>query len=170
MNQDIKDVSSIIALIFAVREKKIELRLAAEQELLPKCFGFNNINYSHYLTFQYVNFSEINYCNENVWNDLLREGFERSLSGEPFSTIHGDLITEVTINREDKVRGGPMMGGYSTLDKTNNAFIKTSHAMAKVRSKLKEQVNFLSSCVPKEISQGSKKFHDNIVTYIKEKF
>ena len=59
------------------------------------------------------------------------------MSGEPFSTIHGDLITEVTVNRQVKVRGGPMMGGYITSDKTNDAFIKTGQVMAKVRSKLK---------------------------------
>ena len=35
-------------------------------------------------------------------------------SGEPCSTIHGDFITETTINQEVKVRGGPMQGEYST--------------------------------------------------------
>ena len=64
------------------------------------------------------------------------------MSGEPFSTMQGDLITEVTINRKVKVRGGPMMGGYSTSDKKNDTFIKTTHAMAKVRSKLKELYQF----------------------------
>ena len=59
MNQYIKDVSSMLALIFAVQEKKSELHLAAERELLHKCFAFNHINYSHYLTFQHVNFSKI---------------------------------------------------------------------------------------------------------------
>ena len=58
-----------------------------------------------------------------------------------------------------------MMGGYSTLDKTNDAFIKTSHIMAK----LKEQVNFLSSCVHKELLPGSTKYHGNIVTDMIEK-
>ena len=43
------------------------------------------------------------------------------------------------------------MGGYSTSDKTNDTFHKISHVMAKVRSKLKEQVNLLSSCVHKEV-------------------
>ena len=83
--------------------------------------------------------------------------------------MQGDLITEVTINRKVKVRGGPMMGGYSTSDKKNDTFIKTTHAMPKVRSKLKEQVNLLSSCVHKELSPGSRKYHDNIVTDMKEK-
>ena len=79
------------------------------------------------------------------------------------------MITEVTINREVNVRGGLTMGGYSTLYKTNVAFIKTSHFMAKARSKLKEQVNLLSSCVHKDLSPGSRKHHDNIVTDMKEK-
>ena len=76
------------------------------------------------------------------------------MSGEPFSTIPGDLITEVSINREVKVRSGPVMSGYSTSDKTDDAFIKTSHVMAKIRSKLMEQVNLLSSWVHKELSPG----------------
>ena len=88
------------------------------------------------------------------------------------STIHGGLITEVTINREVNVRGGPMLGGYSTLVKTNFAFIKikTSHFMTKVRPKLKEYVNFFSSSVHKKLSPGSRKHHDNIVTDMKKIF
>ena len=64
--QYIKDVSSMLVLIFAVREKKTELHLAAERELLPKRFTFNHINYSRYLIFQRVNFSEIKHCHEHV--------------------------------------------------------------------------------------------------------
>ena len=64
--QYIKDVSSMLVLIFAVREKKTELLLAAERELLPKRFAFNHINYSRYLIFQRVNFSEIKHCHEHV--------------------------------------------------------------------------------------------------------
>ena len=134
INQYIRDVSYMPALIFAVREKKIELHLPAEREMLPKCFAFSHINYSRYLTFQHVNFSKMKDCYENVWNDLLREGFGWSLSAEPFSTIHRDFITKVTINLEFKVRGVTMMGGCSTLDKTTDTFVKTSHVMVKVRT------------------------------------
>ena len=83
-------------------------------------------------------FQKLNTVPENVWNDLLREGLCGSLSGEPFSTIHGDLITEVAITGEVKVRGDTITGGHSTSDKTNDVFIKTSHAMVKVRSNLKK--------------------------------
>ena len=92
-----------------------------------------------------------------------------SLKGQTFSTILGNLITEVTIKQEVRVCGGPMMGRYITLDKANDAFVKTSHAMAKFTSKLKEQFNLLSSCVHKDLSPRSRKYHDNIVTDMKEK-
>ena len=75
------------------------------------------------------------------------------------------MITEAAINREAKVHDGSAMDGYNTSDQTNDEFIKTNHVMAKVRSKLKEQVNMLSSCVHKVLSPGSRKYNDNIRPY-----
>ena len=46
--------------------------------------------------------------------DMLTNHSSHYWSGEPFSTIHGDFITETTINQEVNVRGGPMQGEYST--------------------------------------------------------
>ena len=80
---------------------------------------------------------------------ILQNRFGGSISGEPFSTIHGDLITETTINREVKVRGGPMRGGYSTFERTTDAFIKTSHLMAAIRRKLKEKLSYVTSSTHK---------------------
>ncbi len=79
------------------------------------------------------------------------------MSGGPFSTIHGDLITETTINREVKVRGGPMQGGFSTDVKTVDTFMKTSHIVADLRGKLKERLNVRSSSSHKETTKGAKK-------------
>ena len=51
--------------------------------------------------------------------------FGGSLTGDKFSTKHADLIIEMAINGEVKVRGGPMQGGYSTdLDAMNIFVIK----------------------------------------------
>ena len=36
---------------------------------------------------------------------------ETSLTRRKLSTIPGDLVTEVTVNREVKIRGGPLRGG-----------------------------------------------------------
>ena len=94
----------------------------------------------------------------------MNDEFGGSITGQSFSTIHGDLITETTINREVKVRGGPMRGGYSTSFEVNDAFIKTSHLMAKIRGKLKEKLNVLSSTVHKEVTPAARSRHDTIVT------
>ena len=100
MTQYVKDVSLLLALVSAVLEKTFELHVVAERALLPKCFAFNRIHYARYLTAQHVNFHRIQIDKKEAWEDLVKDGFGGSLSGFPFSTIHGDLVTECTINRE----------------------------------------------------------------------
>ena len=86
------------------------------------------------------------------------------MSAEPFSTIHGDLITETTRNLAVKVRGGPICGDYSTSKENIDAFIKTSHIMATMTSKLKEKLAYVSFSVHKEMTPGSRIQQDNAVT------
>ena len=62
MVEYLKDVSAMLCLITAVREKSIETHLAAEHALLPKCFAFGHINYARYLTFQHVNLQNVKKC------------------------------------------------------------------------------------------------------------
>ena len=167
--QYIRDVSNMLGLIFAVRAKSIELHAAAERALLPKLFAFNHVNYARYLTVQHTNFEQMEIKNKNAWEDLVTNGFGGSISGKNFSTIHGDLITETTINREVKVRGGAMRGGFSTSKKANDTFIKTSHLMAKVRRKLKEKIHLLTSSVHKEMTPGARRKHDETVNNLRTK-
>jgi len=114
----------LCSLIVAMREKSIETHLAAERTLLPKCFAFGHVNYARYLTFQHVNLQNVKMNHKDAWDDLVENGFRGSLSGEPFSTIHGDLITEITINREVKVRGGPMQADNRCLHKDKSPYGK----------------------------------------------
>ena len=44
----IKDVSSLLALVSAVRE----LHLRAEREMMKHVFAFDHVNYSRYLSYQ----------------------------------------------------------------------------------------------------------------------
>ena len=55
-----------------------------------------------------------------------------------------------------------MRGGFSTSEATNDAFIKNSHLMAKIRSKLKEKFVMLTSSVHKEVTTGARLKHDRI--------
>ncbi|KAG1692280.1 Glutamate receptor 2 [Nymphon striatum] len=159
----VRDVSAMLCFVSAVREKRIERHLAAERVLLPKCFAFGHQNYARYMTFQHVKLQDIKSKQDEAWNDLLVNGFGGSVSGKPYSTIHGDLITETTINREVKVRGGPMQGGFSTDEKAVDTFVKTSHFMATVRVKLKERLNVLTQSVHKETTVGAIKRHKTMI-------
>ena len=66
--------------------------------------------------------------------------------------------------REVNVRGGPMKGGFSTSESSNDAFVKTSPLKPKIRAKLKEEFNILTNSVHKELTIGSRKKHDRIVS------
>ena len=92
----------------------------------------------------------------------MTNGLVKSISGEPFLTIYGDLITETTLNREVKITGGPMRGGYSTSEETTDTFLKTSHIIATIISKLNEKFTYVTSSAHKEIIPGSRIEHDNV--------
>lgn len=163
MVEYLKDVSAVLALISSVRENHIERNMQAERALLPQLFAFGHINYARYLTYQHVMLANLHKTNPTTWNELKENAFGGSLTGDSFSTVHGDFITEVTVNREVKVRGGPMQGGFSTSLKAEDAFIKTNHLMAKVRAALNEKFKIMTTSTHKETAQGAKKQHENTV-------
>ena len=101
--------------------------------------------------------------NTSIWKDLKENGFGGSLTGDKFSTKHGYLIIETTVNGKVKVRGGPMQGGYSTDLDAMNIFVKNSHLLAKLRSVLKERIHLLTSSKHKEIILGARKKHENMI-------
>ena len=57
-----------------------------------------------------------------------------------------------------------MRGGYSTSEETSDAFIKSSHIMATIRSKpKKKKLAYATSSAHKEITPGFRVKHDNVV-------
>ena len=164
----LKDVSCLLALISSVREKSIERHMQAERALLPQLFAFKHVNYARYLTYQHVTLSCLHDTNPTAWQELKDYGFGGSLSGDPFSTVQWDYITETTVNREVKTKAGPMHGGYSTSLQATDTFIKTSHLMAKVRAALKEKLHILTSSTHKEVSPGAKKTHEDSIRKLVE--
>ena len=67
-----------------------------------------------------------------------------------FFTIQGDLVTEVTISRTVKVRGGPMRGGYSTSFDAENDFVLNSQILAELRKESKGKVRLKTASAHKE--------------------
>ena len=132
-------------MIRSVRECNIEMHLETEKALLPQLFAFGNPNHSRYLTYQHTLLEIHRISNTSIWKNLKKNGFGGSLTGDKFSTKHGNLIIEMTVNREVKFRGGPMKGGYSIDLDAMNIFVKNSHLLAKLQSALKERIHLLTS-------------------------
>ena len=79
-------MGNLLALISSVRDSTIERQLQAEWPMLPDVFAFGHPNYGKYLTYQHVMLSNLHIENPGAWEELVREGFNGSLSGQPFST------------------------------------------------------------------------------------
>ena len=159
----IRDVSKFLSRIAAYRDKNIELHLQAQEELLPMLFAFNHPNYARYLTYHHYELKSLETNNASAYEQLKTYGMGASLSGKKFSTIPCDLVTEVTVNREVKVRGGPMRGGYSTSGEAVDDFVLNTHSLAKLRRALKNKMNIKTSNAHKEFSYGQKKLHEQYI-------
>ena len=115
------------------------MHLEVERAMLPQLFAFVHPNYSRYLTYQHIKNSLY------IKHIKLESSFEINFIGDKFSTKHGGIIIETTVNREVKVPGGPMQGGYSI-----NIFVKNSSLLAKLQSVLKERIHLLTSSKHRE--------------------
>ena len=92
-------MSIVLALVSAVREGCIERHLQAERKLIHLAFAYDHPNYSHYCTYQNVYLTNLKQINHP--EDLRQKGLGGSLTGDTFSSLHGDLYTEL-FNRETK--------------------------------------------------------------------
>ena len=124
--------------------------MQAHSDLLPLLFAFNHQNYAQYLTQHHVELTNLSIAKPQAFSDLETIGLGASLSGNTFSTIPGDLVTKVAINRQVKVRGGPMGGRYSTSINAENDFILNSHVLAKLRKELKNKMSLKTDSNHKE--------------------
>eukprot|EP00794_Sanderia_malayensis_P009432 gene9432-biopygen7559 len=124
----LKDISLMLALVSAVREKDFERHLQAERQMLKLVFAFDHINYGRYNTYQHVFLRRL-----EAFNDLALRGHGASESGDIFSCIHGDLVTE-HFNGATKGTAGPFQAGYSTNTDAVSRWISTSHIHCKMRS------------------------------------
>ena len=87
-------------------EKNTRLHLQAHIDPLPLLFAFNHQNYDWSLTKHHVELTNLSIEKFQTFCYLKTFGRGATHRGNKFSTILGDLVGEVTINREVKVTGG----------------------------------------------------------------
>ena len=134
--------------------------MQAHSDLLLLLFAFNHQNYSQYLTQHHVEFTNLSITKSQAFSFLETFDLGARPSGNKFSTIPGDLVTEVTITRKVKVGGGPMRGGYSPSIDAKNDFILRSDILAKLRKELKNKMNLKTVSNHKESTPIEIKKHE----------
>ena len=80
-------------------------------------FAVDHINYAGYITYQHVYLNNLLRKYNSIVKDLVTNGRGASCSGDSFSIIHGDLVTEHFNNKKKtKTEGtaGSFPSGYST--------------------------------------------------------
>ena len=112
-------------------------------------------NYAGYGAFQHVNLQSLRKENKEQFNELKEKGFGASLTGDVFSKIHGDLVTEL-FNKETKGTSGPFRCGLSTNIDSVNTWINTIHIHTMLKVALRQQLHLKTSSRHKELTKSSK--------------
>ncbi len=136
----LKDISSLLALVSAVREGDFERHLEAERDMLKQVFAFDHQNYARYLSFQHVFLKDSKSSRSEVYDELNKRRFRANYSGERFATVHGDLVTEY-FNRETKGTAGPFRSRFNIDINATNKLVKTVHIHAKLRLTMRDKIN-----------------------------
>ena len=164
----LRDISSLLALVSAVREGDFERHLQAERQMLKQVFALDHQNYSRYLTFQHVFLTDLKSSNNKAYQGLSERGYGANYSGEKFATVHGDFVTEYFI-RETKGTASPFRSGYSTNVDTTNKWVKTVHIHAKLRLAMRDKLNIKTTSTHKELTDNGKTRHSINVDNLKKK-
>ena len=155
----VQENSLLLFEITAHREKNIRIHLQAHSDVLSLSFAFSHQNYVRYLNQHHVELTNLSFTKPQAFSNLEIFGPGDRLSGNKFSTIPGDLVTEVAIYREVKVRGGPVRGGHSVSINAEN-FILNSHMLVKLKKELKKKMNLKTESNHKESTPGKIKKHE----------
>ena len=75
--------------------------------------------------------------------------FGCNLSGGKFSSMHGDLVTEI-INGETKRQAGSHRGEFSVDKEALNKWVITAHINAKLRSEVKDIMHLSTNSIHKK--------------------
>ena len=119
-------------------------------------------------TYEHVYLSNLKDINRLAYDDLATKGFGASITGQPFSSIHGDLVTEY-YNRTTKGTSGPFRAGYSRNTDAVNRWVKTIHVHSKLKEEFKNLLHIKTSSKHKELTTGGKLLHQKHVQKIKQR-
>ena len=158
---------SQLFMVSAVREKNFEWYLQAEREMIKYCFTFAHINYPRYLKYQHVYLRTLQSKRSKTVADLDERGFGGPLSGQPFTSLHGDLITEI-FNGQTKCQAGPHAAGFSTGINKVNDWVRTAHIHAKFRCIFTEKIKLQTNSCHKECTLGARKLHVSNMKALKQ--
>ena len=164
----LRDVSLMLSLVAAVRESDIEKHLQAEQRMTCLCFAYDHQNYARYNSYQNMYLSHIKHSNHAAFQQLKLKGMGGSITGEKFSAIHGDLVTEV-FNKETKGTARPFRCGFSTDIGSVNTWVNTIHIHKMLRTSLHKVLNMKTSSKHKEVAPRVKRLHNEHVRSLKNK-
>ena len=137
-----------MSIIASYQAKNIELQPQVQGELLPLLLAFIAINYSRSLTYHNFELQTLKHNSSSTYIQLKTYQMGAGLTGRKLSTFPGDLDTEVTINPEVKIHGGPC--GYSKSLETVDDFKLNTHVSAKLRRAQKNRMNVKTSDNHKE--------------------
>ena len=164
----LKDVSTLLALVSAVREGCIERHLQAERKLIHLAFAYDHPDYSRYCTYQNTHLTYLKTTGHPAYDDSLKKGIGGPLTGDPFSSLHGDLHTEL-FNRETKSTCGPFRSGFSTSNEFVNNWVQTIHIHSELWTALRKMLKHKTSSKHKEMTPGGKSLHKKHVDNLKQK-
>ena len=114
-----------------------------------------------------LEFQTLKHNNSSTYEQSKTYKMGISWTRRKISSISGDLVTEVTVNRDVKICGGPKRGGYSISVEAVDDFILNIHTLAKLGCALKNGMNAKTSSNHKEFSHWQQKMHEQ---YIKQLF
>ena len=96
--------------------------------------------------------------NSDLYQELTKHGYSASVTGDRFTAVPGDLITE-WFNKQTKGKGGPFRSGFSTKVSAVNTYVRTMHIHARLHQEMKLLLRINTSSTHKEMTTKSKKRH-----------
>ena len=134
-------------LICIKRREVLKRHFSAERQILKLIFAFDHINYTGYFTYQHVYLNNLLRKDNSIVKDFITNGHCASYSGDSFSTIHGDFVTEHLKKKLKELLGFSPQVIIMTFIYVVNKWIQTSHIHSKVRTTLRKKLDVFTSHV-----------------------